>query len=123
MFTMFEAEFGDIKVSRIRIRNFRNSPTEENEIFVTMWDAENLLGRTIPKGGCRVIQMVKVPACCPNCKYELPMMGYCDFKDFEIFTYHGVTIKGITKIEDDYTGCGDVVELRIGYETLEYKRC
>lgn len=123
MFTMFEAEFGDIKVSKIRIRNFRNSPTEENEIYITMWDAENLLGRVIPKGSCRVIQMVKVPASCPHCQKELPLgfARFDDFKDFETFEYYGATIKGINKIEEDCYGAGDVVELRIHYETLEYK--
>ena len=124
MHTNFEAEFGDIKIPKIQIRQFAQISRDENEIFVTFLDLENLLSRThIPKGECRVVKMVKAPPSCPHCQKELPMMmglGNYDLKDLETFIYHGATIKGMKKVdEDDYYG--DIVELRIHYETLEYK--
>ena len=123
MFTLFAAVFGDIKISKIKVRDFKSGPTEENEIFVTLWDTEELLHKTtIPKGECSVTKMVKVPASCPHCQKELPMgfARFDDLKDFETLTYHGATIKAINKVaNDEYVG--DVVELRIKYETVEYK--
>ena len=118
MFT-FEAEFGDIKIEKIRVKKFFTLSTEENEFFVTIWDAEKLLDRTeILKGKCNITHMVKVPASCPHCHKELPMSE--TLKDFESFLYHGATIKGMTKVDNDvYTG--DIIELRIHYEILEYK--
>jgi len=123
MLMMFEADFGDIKVSKTKIRSLRNSPTEENEIYIVMWDVENLLGGVIPKGSCRVIQMVKVPQSCPHCHKELPMgfARFDDLKDVETFEYHGAIIKGINKIAGDEYSAMDMVELRIHYETLVYK--
>lgn len=127
MFTMFAAELGDIKIEKVHITAFRNSPSEENEIYIILWDSHHLLGRTeIPKGKVSVTQMVKVPASCPHCQKELPMgfARFDDLKDFETYTYHGAVVKGMTKIEEtDYDGhrIGDLVELRIKYETLEYK--
>jgi hypothetical protein len=121
---MFEAEFGDIKISKIQLRELRPSPTEENEFFVKMWDAEDILHRShIPKGTCRVVNLVKVPASCPHCQKELPM-GFARFDDFreaETFEYKGATIEAMAKVDDDYYNCGDIIELRIHYEMVEYK--
>lgn len=127
MFTMFEAELGDIKIAKVHVTAFRNSPSEENEIYIIVCDNHQLLGRTeIPKGKVSITQMVKVPASCPHCQKELPhgFARFDDLKDFETFTYHGAVVKGMTRIEEtDYDGwkIGELVELRIKYETLEYK--
>jgi len=119
MFITFEAEFGEIKISRIRATYFGTSPTEENEIFVRLPDLSDLLDRTeIPKGKCTVTRLVKAPASCPHCHQELPH-GFA-LKDFESFIYNGVTVKGVEKIAD-YDAYQSFVELRLRYETIQYK--
>ncbi len=125
MFTMFEAEFGGIKIPKIRVRSIRQSPTEENEFYVLLWD-ENEIGKKtdISKGSCRITRMVKVPASCPHCNQELPP-GFARFEnlvDMDPYLYSGVTVKGIQVIPDtDYDGykVGNLVELRLHYEEVK----
>lgn len=129
MFIMLEAEFGDIKISKIRTKTYHPIPTEENQFLVRFWDADDILKRTaIPKGTVKITYMVKVPPCCPHCKQELPMgfARFDDLVDMDIYEYKGAVIKSMAKYtETDYDGwaIGDVVEMVIKYETVEYKTC
>lgn len=116
----FEAEFGEIKIPKIRTKIF-NSKTEENEFFVIIWDAEGLLSKTnIPKGTVRVVHSVEVPPNCPHCGKELPDGVYMrsSFKDIGVYEYGGVTVKAMNNVGLEYGG--NVVELCLHYEVMEY---
>lgn len=128
MFTMFEADFGGVKIPKIRVRSIHQSPTEENEFYVILWD-ENEIGRKtdIPKGSCKITRMVKVPASCPHCNQELPS-GFARFEnlvDSDVFIYSGVTIKDMQTLPGmDYDGynIGNLVELRLHYEEVRHEQ-
>jgi len=121
MITTFEADFGDIKIPKIKVKTFTQSPTEENEFFVRIWDAEDTLKHSIiPQGVATIRRYIKVPPKCPNCQYELHNLGtlHYEIKEVEVYEYKGVTVRGMAAVEgyDE-----DVIELRLHYETMEYK--
>ena len=102
MIRTFEADFGEIKITKVRAKAFSQSPTGENEIFITItiWDIEDMINRVyIPSGTVTIRQ------------YELSDLQH----EIEAYEYKGVTIKGIASI-DGY----DMIELRLHYETVEH---
>lgn len=120
MITTFEAEFGNIKIPKITTR-LHSSPTEENEFFVRIWDAEDTIHRSaIPKGTCTIRRYLKVPPDCPHCGKQLPEgLGNYKLQEIETYEYKGVTVKAMAKAPD-YDD--DVIELRLHYETVEVKK-
>ena len=119
----FEAKFGNCNISA-RQAKVTASPSEENELHVLLFDVESEIKNffespSVPKGTVCVKSLVKVPPNCPNCGHELHNMGlgHYELKELDSYNYNGVTATVIPSYNED------ILELKLHYETLEYKPC
>lgn len=113
-------QFGEISFTTQSIR-VSQSPTEENELWAIIIDPPNEISdyfrfnTTFPKGRVSITKLVRTPPCCPNCGYELSMLGgNHQIKELDTFLYDGVVVQVLPSYEEH------VLELKLKYETVQY---
>lgn len=113
-------QFGEISFTTQSIR-VSQSPTEENELLALIIDPPHeirdyfLHTTPIPKGKVSITQLVRCNPQCPNCGYELSVLGgNYQIKEVDTFHYDGVSVQVLQSYEEH------ILELKLKYETVKH---